>query len=109
MSDIEQLATRIILIGKGKVLYDGTLTKIKNKLDKEKIVKIKSNNDLSKLNIKGIINYTKEEEDWIFKIDTKILSLSNFIKKLSTYDIEDIDVDNQNIDDIILKLYEEYL
>ena len=27
MSDIEALAKRIILIGKGKVLYDGTLKK----------------------------------------------------------------------------------
>ena len=32
MSDIEALAKRIILIGKGKVLYDGTLKKLKNKL-----------------------------------------------------------------------------
>ena len=109
MSDIEQLATRIILIGKGKVLYDGSLQKIKKVFDKEKIIKIKSKNDLSTLNLKGITESKKEDETWIFKIDTKTIPLSNFIKKLSTYDIDDVDVENQNIDDIILKLYEEYL
>ena len=31
MTDIEELATRVVVIGKGKVLYDGSLEKIKNK------------------------------------------------------------------------------
>lgn len=109
MSDIEYLASRIILIGKGKVLYDGSLDKIKNLFDKKKIVKIKTNDNLDDINIKGIIDITKEDNTYIYRIDTSILSLSSFIKKLSTYNIDDIDVENQNIDDIILNLYEEYL
>ena len=36
MSDITTLAKRIILIGKGKVLYDGSLKKLKNKYETEK-------------------------------------------------------------------------
>ena len=109
MSDIEQLASRIILIGKGTVLYDGSLKKIKSLFDKTKIVSVKSNGDLSKLKMKGIISYVKEDNCQTFKIDTKILPLSKFVKKLSTYNLEDLDVFNQNIDDIILNLYEEYL
>ena len=109
MSDIEYLASRIILIGKGKVLYDGSLDKIKNLFDKKKIVKIKTNDNLDDINIKGIIDINKEDNTYIYRIDTSILSLSSFIKKLSTYNIDDIDVENQNIDDIILNLYEEYL
>ena len=109
MSDIEYLASRIILIGKGKVLYDGSLDKIKNLFDKKKIVKIKTNDNLDDINIKGIIDINKEDNTYVYRIDTSILSLSSFIKKLSTYNIDDIDVENQNIDDIILNLYEEYL
>lgn len=109
MSDIEYLASRIILIGKGKVLYDGSLNKIKSLFDKKKIVKVKSSDNLDDIKIKGIIDVTKEDNTYIFKIDTSMLPLSTFIKKLSTYNIDDIDVENQNIDDIILKLYEEYL
>ena len=77
--------------------------------DKTKIVSVKSNDDLSKLKMKGIISYVKEDNCQTFKIDTKILPLSKFVKKLSTYNLEDLDVFNQNIDDIILNLYEEYL
>lgn len=109
MSDIEYLASRIILIGKGKVLYDGSLDKIKNLFDKKKIVRIKTNDNLDDINIKGIIDINKEDNTYVYRIDTSILSLSSFIKKLSTYNIDDIDVENQNIDDIILNLYEEYL
>ena len=109
MSDIEYLASRIILIGKGKVLYDGSLDKIKNLFDKEKIVKVKTNDNLDDIDIKGIIDINKEDNTYVYRIDTGILSLSSFIKKLSTYNIDDIDVENQNIDDIILNLYEEYL
>ena len=109
MSDIEYLASRIILIGKGKVLYDGSLDKIKNLFDKEKIVKVKTNDNLDDIDIKGIIDINKEDNTYVYRIDTGILSLSSFIKKLSTYNIDDIYVENQNIDDIILNLYEEYL
>ena len=40
MSDIEALAKRIILIGKGRVLYDGSLRKLKNKYDNRKYINI---------------------------------------------------------------------
>src|SRR5574344_710629 len=40
MSDIEALAKRIILIGKGEILYDGSLSKLKNKYDNNKYINI---------------------------------------------------------------------
>lgn len=110
MADIEYLATRIILIGKGTILYDGTIKKIKKVFDAEKIIKVASNNNLSKIKLNGIIsNHITDQNIYTFKINTEKLPLSKFIKELSKYDINDVDVENQNIDDIILKLYEEYL
>ena len=44
-----------------------------------------------------------------FIIDSNIISISNFLSKLTTkYNIEDIEIDNESIDDVILKLYEDY-
>ena len=40
MSDIEALAKRIILIGKGQVLYDGSLKKLKSKYGNNKYLNI---------------------------------------------------------------------
>ena len=109
MADIEFLASRIIMIGKGKILYDGTIDKIKKIYDKEKIIKIESNDNLKDIDIKGITDINSKDNKYVFKIDTEILPLPKFIKEVSKYDIIDLDVENQNIDDVILKLYKELL
>lgn len=108
MADIEALAKRIILIGKGKVLYDGSLTKLKNKYDTNKYIKVYTS---GKINIKrkGIISTNKTKEGYEFIIDSKLINISEFISIISKkIEIKDIEIENENIDNIIVKLYEEY-
>ena len=51
----------------------------------------------------------KIEGGYSFIIDSNILTISKFVNYLSkNYSIDDIDIDNENIDDMILKLYDEY-
>ena len=108
MSDIEALAKRIILIGKGKVLYDGTLKKLKQKYDMYKHITVETTERIEQLQLEGIVAQEKIETGYLFKIDTKILKISNFLNHLSKKTlINDIEIDNQSIDDIILKLYED--
>lgn len=108
MSDIEALAKRIILIGKGRILYDGNIKKLKEKYDNTKEIQIITKNKLNKLNKKGIIKQTKKDYGYNFILDTNILSISNFLKYLSNLiDIKDIEIENDNIDNIILKLYKD--
>ena len=109
MSDIEALAKRIILIGKGKILYDGTLQKLKNKYGNNKSVIITTKNKLTSLNKKGIISHQKTELGYEFIVDINYLTISELLKYLSSkIEIEDVEIDNVNIDDVILKTYEEY-
>ena len=108
MADIEALAKRIILIGKGQVLYDGSLTKLKNKyaniVNVEVITKDKIN-----LRTKGIVEKQKIKEGYLFKINSKELKISEFLNIISKkIEIEDIEIESENIDEVIVKLYEEY-
>ena len=108
MSDITTLAKRIILIGKGKVLYDGSLKKLQNRYETEKYISIKTNDKLDIKN-KGIKKKNKNKEGYDLVIDTRIISVSellNIISKKIT--IEDIEIDHESIDSIIVKLYEDY-
>ena len=106
MSDIEALAKRIILIGKGEILYDGTLQKLKNKYGNNKMVKIFTKDKVDK---KGITDFSKKEYGYEFIIDVNELTISDFLKYISTrINIDDIEIDNANIDDIIVKTYEDY-
>lgn len=108
MSDIEALAKRIILIGKGTVLYDGSLRALKNKYDNNKYVKITTKDKINIKN-KGIIEKEKTTDGYKFTIDSKIINISDFLNLISKKAlIDDVEIDNENIDNIIVKLYKEY-
>ena len=107
MSDIDALAKRIILIGKGKVLYDGSLKKLKENFANKKYVTVKTKDNI-KLKQKGIIKKEKNKEGYNFIIDAKILNISEFLNIISKKgNIEDIEIDNESLDNMIVNLYGE--
>lgn len=109
MSDIEALAKRIILIGNGRILYDGEIKKLKNKYGSYKNIKLFTKDKITNIKLKGIIKKIKSEDSYNFVIDSNIISVSNFLNNLTKkYNIDDIEIENENIDDVILKLYEDY-
>ena len=108
MADITSLAKRIILIGKGHVLYDESLKKLQNKYETEKYVSIKTNDKLAIRN-KGVKSKTKTKEGYDLVIDTREISISELLNNISKkITIEDIEIDHEGIDNIIVKLYEDY-
>ena len=108
MSDIEALAKRIILIGKGQVLYDGSLTKLKNKYANLVNIEIFTKDNLVLKN-KGVVSKHKTKEGYLVTINSKELKISEFLNIISKkIEIDDIEIESENIDEVIVKLYEEY-
>lgn len=108
MSDIEALAKRIILIGRGKVLYDGTLDKLKKNYDYLRKITVKTKD---KVDIKRdyIVKSNKIKEGMEYIIDIRKTEISSFINYLSSkISIVDIDIDSGNIDELIVRLYEDF-
>lgn len=109
MSDIEALAKRILLIGKGKVLYDGSLTSLKRKYDVNKYIHVVTKDFISNFIIEGVVFQKKVDDGYLFTINSKKIEVSTFLQELaSKISIQDIDIDNENLDSIILKLYKEF-
>lgn len=109
MNDIASLAKRIILIGKGTILYDGSLKTLKNKYGSYKSIQIFTKDKIENTKEKGIISRTKKEDSYNYIIDSNIISISTFLNNITKkHNIDDIEIENQSIDDIILKLYEDY-
>lgn len=109
MFDIDALAKRIILIGRGKILYDGTLNNLKRKYGSYKNITVNTKEKVTLTKLNGVIKKEKINSGYNFIIDSNILTISKFVNYLSKkYSIDDIDIDNENIDDMILKLYDEY-
>lgn len=108
MDDIESLASRIILIGRGSILYDGNINDLKRKYGSLKKVTVYTNDKIEEEK-EGIISINKNSNYYEIIIDSNILSISNLLNILSKkYSINDIEVDNEKIDNIIIKLYEDY-
>ena len=108
MSDITTLAKRVILIGKGQVLYDGALKKLLTTYGNYKYLEIKTKDNLM-IKSKGIIEIKKSKDGYDLKIDTKLITISellNIISKKIT--IEDIEIEEESTDNIIVKLYEDF-
>lgn len=108
MMDIDALAKRIILIGKGKILYDGSLKKLKTEYGSYKNIIVKTDDTIKDIKLKGIISKKKIDGGYNLIIDSNLVTVSKVVNYLSKYHITDLDIDNEQIDDIILKLYEDY-
>ena len=108
MMDIDTLAKRIILIGKGKILYDGSLKKLKTEYGSYKNITVKTDDTIKEIKLKGIISKKKIDGGYNLIIDSNLVTVSKVVNYLSKYYITDLDIDNEQIDDIILKLYEDY-
>ena len=109
MSDIEALANRIILIGKGQVLYDGELDTIKNKYITHKTLIVDHHPTEHHIQYEGADIIQQSHGRIQFSVDIKLINVSDLITYLAKHlDIIDITVDNPSVDDIIVDMYKAY-
>lgn len=108
MQDIEALTERIILIGKGKILYDGSLNEIKNKYNENRKMNIKFKYTDKKINLPNanILEQTEESASIILKHNDE--SIADILNELiNQVEVVDMNIEEMSTDDIIAKLYNE--
>jgi ABC-2 type transport system ATP-binding protein len=109
MTDIEALTNRIIVIGHGKKLYDGTLSDIKKKYNRNKKVEIIYNNIQNIPQIKNVEVLEKNKRRVLLDVDMTKNSISSVINEYTKVcEILDVNLIENNIDNVIVKLYKEY-
>ena len=108
MSDIEALADRILLIGKGQKLYDGALDTLKAQYLKEKRIAVDFDEASDFLCPEGTTLIQKSNERALLTIDLSKTSVPAVIHQLTNQlMIKDITVENQAIEEMIVELYKE--
>ncbi len=109
MTDIEALTNRLIVIGHGKILYDGKLSDIKNKYNRNKKVEIIFKNITTTPKIKNVEVLEKDRRRVLLNVDTKENSISSVINEYTKVcEILDVNLIENNIDNVIVNLYKEY-
>jgi ABC-2 type transport system ATP-binding protein len=114
LSDIESLCDRILLIDKGKIIYDGDLEKIKASYGSKKIItfELKNTEDLDQINHTAFL---KKDPDFIQTSDQNKLNYTFNKQKLdikeiihhvlSVADVIDIDISDDHLENIIKAIY----
>lgn len=109
MSDIEALANRIIMIGKGTKLYDGSLTELRTRFGRNRIVKADFREHAEPVDIEGATRLEWSPERAVYGFDTDQTSMADVIERLSrSLQLRDVTVESKDIDEMILELYEEH-
>ena len=110
MKDIEELCNRIIIIDKGKILYDGSLANIKYQFGNTKTIFIPSNVKIDSKTLQDTFpGATLEVTDEIqaIKFSLNDVELDDVLLYLiNTYHIKDFKIEDISIEDITKKLYE---
>jgi ABC-2 type transport system ATP-binding protein len=110
MKDIEELCSRIIIIDKGKILYDGKLTDIKYRFGNTKTIYIPSNITLDGGALKekfGEVTVEAADDRQAIKFSQNDVDLDDMLLYLiNNYHIKDFKIEDISIEDITKKLYE---
>jgi ABC-2 type transport system ATP-binding protein len=109
MFDIEALAKRIILIGKGRLLYDGSVDQIRGKFGTQKTMTAMYSYCDKPLALQGaeLLSWSPERAE--LRVDTAQTNISQLLQQLSSQvELLDVEIGGQPIEEMIVQLYKEH-
>lgn len=108
MQDIEALTERILLIGKGRILLDGSLEELKRRNSAGRVLTVDYLGD--SLPVMENMTLLKDLNGHAqVAIDTRMLSVSQAISHISSLvEVKDLSVDGQTVEELVVSLYEEF-
>jgi ABC-2 type transport system ATP-binding protein len=111
MDDIEELCRRILIIDHGKVLFDGELRELKQRLLRTKQIKfvVKDRADgegLSRFAIDGVELQPVDELTYRFRFDRTKVSAADLIRQiLASVEVRDLLIEDEPIEEVIKRIY----
>lgn len=108
MQDIEALASRVLLIGKGRILLDGTLDYLKKQFSAGKILRVEYQGSTPELP-NGLTWQENGEHHGVLLLNPEQISVSQAISALSSQvELRDVSLEDTPIDEIVANLYREF-
>lgn len=108
MQDIEALTERILLIGKGRILLDGSLAELKQRNSTHKTLTVDYTG--TRLPVTEHMTLIKDLDGHAqVTVDTKALSVSQAISYISSQvEVKDLSVAGETVDELVVSLYKEF-
>jgi ABC-2 type transport system ATP-binding protein len=109
MNDIEALANRILMIGHGRLLYDGSLGELRRRFGAQKTITVEYREHSLPVRVEGVELLSWTAERAMFTVDTSRCKVADAIAQLSEQlELVDVAVEATPIDEIIVQLYKEH-
>ena len=108
MQDIEAIAERILLIGRGRILLDGSLGELQKRHSRVKRIAVDYAGGRFQP-CEGLTLQSGDEGHAVFAADTGVISVSEAIAHLAkSASITDLSVTGATAEELVLSLYEEF-
>ncbi|WP_127496296.1 ABC transporter ATP-binding protein [Paenibacillus glycanilyticus] len=109
MNDIEALADRILMIGKGTLLYDGTLNDLRSRFGSKRIVTVDYREHYEPVPIDGVTCLSWSPERAVYSMDIEVTPVASVIARLSEQvEVVDLEVGTTPVEELVLELYKEH-
>lgn len=109
MNDIEALADRILMIGKGTLLYDGTLNDLRGRFGSNRIVTVDYREHNEPVHIDGVRCLSWSPERAVYSMDIDATPVASVIARLSEQvEVVDLEVGTTPVEELVLELYKEH-
>jgi ABC-2 type transport system ATP-binding protein len=110
ISDVEKLCERVIIIDRGRLLYDGSLSLLKEEFGGKRELQVEFAQPYPDVSLEGAELASHQGERAVYRFERGAASASDLISRLSShYRIKDLSVVEPDIEDTIRRIYEERL
>ncbi len=108
LSDIESLCKRIVMIDKGRIMYDGDLSEMKHHYGRFRQINLSLNNsdDFDRLSLPENTKIERNKELITLTFDSETTPVDKMLSRiLSEVSVRDISVGDVNIEEIVRRMY----
>ncbi|MBN2101175.1 ABC transporter ATP-binding protein [Candidatus Dojkabacteria bacterium] len=106
MDDVRELCKRVIIIDKGKIIYDGELDSIVKQYVKDKYITMRFLKEIDKVDVTKFGKLVKFEGD-VATISVAREDVPNVsAKMLEELPVDDVDIKEMDLDDVVREIFE---
>jgi len=110
LSDVEKLCERVMIIDQGRLLYDGTLSILRDRFGGKRQLIVDFAEYYPDVQVEGAVLSEREGRQATYLFERGLITASELIGRLSArYRIQDLQVREPSIEDTIRRIYEEKL
>lgn len=110
LSDIEKLCERVLIIDKGRLLYDGSLEALRARFGGKRQLIVDFSEDYTDVTVEGAEVTARQGSQVTYEFERQSITASELIGRISArYRLRDLEVREPDIENTIRRIYEEKL